>query len=195
MHILNYANCVVDIHLDQLSTSVSAYATSLPIAIGQSDRSTKQPIESSTGNAVNPADQDPTAIGSSLQRNTPSQDFRSAASTFDHFTQADQQVSLLFPNPDRRRKSIAALRTKTPTFSQGKLTAMSLDTRGRRLSLRNKTNASLETQMQDDDDDDEEEAIGPMIPPHILAASTYTDETEELFGEMPRSSGWRRTFE
>lgn len=73
---------------------------------------------------------------------------------------------------------------------------MSLDTRGRRLSSRSKADASLENQNQDDvDDDEDEEAIGPMVPPHILAASTYTDEAEELFGEMPRSSGWRRTFE
>lgn len=168
----------------------------MPIAIDHSERSNKQPVESSTENAVNPADQDPTAVGSSLQRNTPSQDFRSAASTFDHFTQADQQISLLFPNPDRRRKSIATIRTKTSTFSQGKITAMSLDTRGRRLSSRSKADASLENQNQDDvDDNEDEEAIGPMVPPHILAASTYTDEAEELFGEMPRSSGWRRTFE
>jgi len=33
----------------------------------------------------------------------------------------------------------------------------------------------------DNDDDDS----GPMIPPHILAAQTFIDETEELFGPVP----------
>lgn len=34
-----------------------------------------------------------------------------------------------------------------------------------------------------------------MIPPHVLAANTYNDETEELFGAVPRSGTWRKTFE
>lgn len=29
---------------------------------------------------------------------------------------------------------------------------------------------------------------GPMIPPHILAANTVTDETEAIFGSVPRQS-------
>lgn len=40
------------------------------------------------------------------------------------------------------------------------------------------------------DVDDDEDAGGPMIPPHVLAAKTYTDETEVLFGAVPRSAKW-----
>ncbi|RUP45107.1 hypothetical protein BC936DRAFT_148603, partial [Jimgerdemannia flammicorona] len=37
------------------------------------------------------------------------------------------------------------------------------------------------------DDDDEP---GPMVPPHVLVARTYTDETEKMFGAVPRSGKW-----
>ncbi|RUS20905.1 hypothetical protein BC937DRAFT_94080, partial [Endogone sp. FLAS-F59071] len=40
------------------------------------------------------------------------------------------------------------------------------------------------------DVDDDEDAGGPMVPPHVLAARTYTDETEVLFGAVPRSAKW-----
>ncbi|KAI7896659.1 uncharacterized protein EV154DRAFT_491772 [Mucor mucedo] len=40
------------------------------------------------------------------------------------------------------------------------------------------------THNNDDDRKDE----GPMIPPHLFAANTVTDETEAIFGSVPRNS-------
>lgn len=42
---------------------------------------------------------------------------------------------------------------------------------------------SLRHNQSDEEEDDDDS--GPMIPPHILAAQTYVDETEELFGTVP----------
>ncbi|KAI7883865.1 hypothetical protein K492DRAFT_205070 [Lichtheimia hyalospora FSU 10163] len=176
---------------DVLSTSVSAYATSVPIAISYEQHTPKFTQGSFNENAVNPADQDPTSIRSSVQKNTHlDQQHQQAKSlvSFDRFSLADQEASLLFPPHQQRRKSIAVTRTTHRPQLDG-LVGQSLDTRSRRMSLLRQDASS--THSASDDEDDK----GPMIPPHVLAANTYNDETEELFGAVPRSGTWRKTFE
>lgn len=180
--------------VDPLSTSVSAYATSVPIAISYEQHTPKFTQGSFNENAVNPADQDPTNVRSSVQKNTrldQQQQQQQAKSlvSFDRFSLADQEASLLFPPHQQRRKSIAVTRTTHRPQLDG-LVGQSLDTRSsRRMSLLRQDGSP--THSASDDEDDK----GPMIPPHVLAANTYNDETEELFGAVPRSGTWRKTFE
>lgn len=39
------------------------------------------------------------------------------------------------------------------------------------------------------------EVVGPMVPPHILAANTVTDEAEAVFGSVPRNNRHNRPIE
>lgn len=177
---------------EDLSTSVSAYATSVPIAISHGD-SRVDTGPTSEGNAVNPADRDPTKAESSLRQHdheTRTGNKRSSVADYDRFSLQDQEVSKLFPGYERRRQSIAVARAMSrPQLDS--LIGQSLDTR-RRYSSSARKNIS---QSVHEDWSDDEAGNGKMIPPHILAASTYTDETEELFGAVPRSGTWRKTFE
>lgn len=171
---------------------MSAYATSVPIAISYEQHTPKFTQGSFNENAVNPADQDPTNVRSSVQKNTRlDQQHQQAKSlvSFDRFSLADQEASMLFPPHQQRRKSIAVTRTTHRPQLDG-LVGQSLDTRSsRRMSLLRQDGSP--THSVSDDEDDK----GPMIPPHVLAANTYNDETEELFGAVPRSGTWRKTFE
>ncbi|KAI8149097.1 hypothetical protein BJV82DRAFT_574381 [Fennellomyces sp. T-0311] len=182
---------------DLLSTSVSAYATSVPIAISHSDINEAMK-ELPNENAVNPADQDPTKTGSSIQKNNAESSKEVPLSTskgviqYDQFSYADQEISKLFPQ-DRRRKSIASTGT-TPRPQLDSLVGQSLDTRRRiaRTPIMRNTDQQKLSYYETGSGDEHE---GPMVPPHILAANTYTDETEELFGAVPRSNTWRKTYD
>lgn len=201
---------------------MSAYATSVPIAISHGYQSW---VPREPEKTVNPAERDPTSINEELiQPPTSSErtEQRSPAVQassyvgYDHSSMSDQAVSRQFPLTERR-KSLAAtgmtFRTLTPLGTT--VIGGSLDTRGRMAPMASSRKSSIaggkerggsvgrpaETAGrrgslrpgQDSESDAEE---GPMVPPHILAASTYTDEAEELFGAIPRSSsGWRRQFE
>lgn len=192
MDVVNAKHDLTFFILDPLSTSVSAYATSVPIAISYEQHTPKFTQGSFNENAVNPADQDPTNVRSSVQKNTRlDQQHLQAKSlvSFDRFSLADQEASMLFPPHQQRRKSIAVTRTTHRPQLDG-LVGQSLDTRSsRRMSLLRQDGSP--THSVSDDEDDK----GPMIPPHVLAANTYNDETEELFGAVPRSGTWRKTFE
>ncbi|KAI9496912.1 hypothetical protein BDB00DRAFT_79056 [Zychaea mexicana] len=237
---------------DTLSTSVSAYATSMPIAISHNNDSSfsdamKTMANNEKSKAVNPADQDPTinnssatATSSSMQKNDAQQNNKeytiptgsslvSRTQAYDQFSLADQEASKLFPTAylERRRKSVAATGA-TPRPQLDSLIGQSLDTRQRRRSpsitataarnnhssYNNNNNTSSsnsfiastttdqylsrqqqQQQQHHESNSDDEHQVGPMVPPHILAASTYTDETEELFGAVPRSNTWRKTYD
>ncbi|KAI7849512.1 hypothetical protein BDC45DRAFT_275436 [Circinella umbellata] len=159
-------------------------------------------------NVVNPADQDPTttaSLSSSIQKNTAQNNDKEiitsspssqATKAYDQFSLADQEASKLFPGNERRRKSIAAVATinigTTPRPQLDSLVGRSLDTRRRPSALKNSFIAEHHYHHETNSEDEQE---GPMVPPHILAANTFTDETEELFGSVPRSNTWRKTYD
>ncbi|ORZ01246.1 hypothetical protein BCR43DRAFT_561533 [Syncephalastrum racemosum] len=210
---------------DNLSTSISAYATSVPIAISHGYQSW---VPQESEKPVNPAERDPTSINEELipnertEQKSPSLQASSYVG-YDHSSISDHAISRLFP-PTGRRKSVAAtgMTFRAPAPLETTIIGGSLDTRGKMSNAASGRKSSVvggrerggggaggvggvegtaETggrrgslrPGQDSESDAEE---GPMIPPHILAASTYTDEAEELFGAIPRSSsGWRRQFE
>ncbi|KAL9545622.1 hypothetical protein MBANPS3_007054 [Mucor bainieri] len=101
------------------------------------------------------------------------------------YAEADRRASLNFPPLDLKRNSIHhAVSTSRPkddhTQQQQHLS-----------SNKNK----IELELEEDDDDTEQGQDGPMIPPHILAAHTITDEAEALFGSVPRNSTRHRPLE
>ncbi|KAI9317075.1 hypothetical protein BX666DRAFT_2027172 [Dichotomocladium elegans] len=186
---------------DTLSTSVSAFATSMPIAIsyGQMPRSFGAPDES----ASKPADHTPSsstrrsdvaeinnANVSSAKNSTPNQ--AKSLVNFGQFSFVDQEASMLFP-PQRRRSIAVARAGSRPQLDSLPVIGRSLDTRSVRSRAKDNVGGGVVDDDNDDDDDDDRNA--PMIPPHVLAASTFNDETEELFGAVPRSNTWRMTFE
>ncbi|KAI9251930.1 hypothetical protein BDA99DRAFT_521552 [Phascolomyces articulosus] len=184
----------------------------MPIAISHNNEYINDAMKQMPNkNAVNPADQDPTTTSSSIQKNTPQDNKETALSTsssrdihnttttlttttttaYDQFSFADQEASKLFPVNERRRKSIAVTGA-TPRPQLDSLVGQSLDTRRRSSMARNSFIADPSRHHETNSEDEQE---GPMVPPHILAASTYTDETEELFGAVPRSNTWRKTYD
>ena len=80
----------------------------------------------------------------------------------------------------------------TPRPQLDSLVGRSLDTRRRPSALRNSFIAEHHYHLETNSEDEQE---GPMVPPHILAANTFADETEELFGSVPRSNTWRTTYD
>ncbi|KAI7905176.1 uncharacterized protein BX663DRAFT_484484 [Cokeromyces recurvatus] len=116
-------------------------------------------------------------LASSSFNNKTLQDKKSRKPSFIGFdyAEADRRTSLTFSSSqldDRRRKSV-------------------LHNQQQRQGL-NSTKNKLELELEENDDHIEE---GPMIPPHILAANTATNETEVLFGSVPHSSTRNRLLE
>lgn len=105
------------------------------------------------------------------------------------YAEADRRTSLKFPPLDfnRQRKSVHH------ALSTSHHTTMDNDTQPQKQHLSsNKNKIELELEEEDDTAQDHN---GPMIPPHILAANTVADETEALFGSVPRNSTRHRPLE
>ncbi|KAF7725162.1 hypothetical protein EC973_000414 [Apophysomyces ossiformis] len=180
-----------------MSQSVSMYATSLPIAIHQPERNLTPEAEE-TKNAIRPSDRDPT---DSTDNNKPSESRGSKIGSMNYdYSLVDREISQLFPQAERRRKSVAIGAMTGPQPQLFSLVGQSLDTRSSRirkkdLSLSHREAIDHLRKSADISDDDEDIENGQMVPPHILAARAYTDETEELFGAVPRSQAWQRTID
>ncbi|CAO3613807.1 unnamed protein product [Mucor fragilis] len=102
------------------------------------------------------------------------------------YAEADRRASLKFPPLDRTRQ-----RTSTHHVSTLHHTDDHTQQQQPHLSS-NKNKIELELE---EEDGSEQAQDGPMIPPHILAAHTVTDEAEALFGSVPRNSTRHRPLE
>ncbi|KAG0167356.1 hypothetical protein DFQ28_009682 [Apophysomyces sp. BC1034] len=193
----NRADSSADID-HEMGHSISMYATSLPIAISHPEHVMVTKAEE-TENAVRPSDRDPTKSTRSEKKITESPRATSSYVNYD-YSLADRETSQLFPQVERRRKSVAIGATRGPKPQLFSLVGESLDTRSARIRKKDLPATHREAVEQlrkfaEVSDDEEDEEHGQMVPPHILAARTYTDETEELFGAVPRSQMWQRTME
>ncbi|KAI8388889.1 uncharacterized protein BYT42DRAFT_561621 [Radiomyces spectabilis] len=173
--------------------NTSNYATSVPIAISYPD----QLPAMFEKNTVNPSDYDPTSV----YQKTP----QSARSINHGFSLIGEEGHLAYPSMDRRRKSIAAMslmpsarsfRSAVGGKSLDTKTLMTWEPESRREAVEKlRRTARNSRTFEDDADDSEDRDNGPMIPPHILAENTFNDETEALFGAVPRSSARHRAMD
>jgi hypothetical protein len=96
------------------------------------------------------------------------------------YAETDRRASSVFPPLNKEKKRIST------RLSSSYFESLNNDTR-RLSSSKNRIQLELEQ--------DEDVNHGPMIPPHIFAANTVTDETEALFGSIPRTSIRNRPVE
>jgi hypothetical protein len=148
------------------------FATSVPIAI-------THPTPASANTEMHPNNSVPYPLNSFMEENQfDKQNSRTRQTSFVGFdyAEADRETSSLFVPSDRyRRKSSSAISYKNKAHNY----------HTRYYSSGNKTGSVKFNNVNEEDEEDE---VGPMIPPHILAANTVTDETEAIFGSVPRNS-------
>ncbi|GAN03571.1 hypothetical protein MAM1_0043d03026 [Mucor ambiguus] len=158
-----------------------SFATSVPITIHHPPAF---PVKNKTED-MQTSVQKKHPSSSFIQRPTylnPARDRRPSFVGFD-YAEADRRASLNFPPLDLKRNSV---HHAMPTSYQ-----KDDHTQQQHLSS-NKNKIELELEEEDDTEQDQN---GPMIPPHILAAHAVADETEALFGSMPRNSTRHRPLE
>lgn len=106
------------------------------------------------------------------------------------YAEADRRASLKFPPLNLKRNSIHHHATMATTASSHPKEDHHTQQQQHLSSNKNKIELELE-----EEDGTEQDQDRPMIPPHILAAHTVADETEALFGSVPRNSTRHRPLE
>ncbi|CAO0799979.1 unnamed protein product [Mucor circinelloides] len=164
-----------------------SFATSVPITISHSPAFA---VKNKTENMQSSVQKHPSSyfIQQPTYLNPTTTDRKPSFMGFD-YAEADRRTSLKFPPLDfnRQRKSVHH------ALSTSHHTTMDNDTQPQKQHLSsNKNKIELELEEEDDTAQDHN---GPMIPPHILAANTVADETEALFGSVPRNSTRHRPLE
>jgi hypothetical protein len=108
------------------------------------------------------------------------------------YAEADRRASSQLPPLDfsssKRRSSIPSFTGDSKISSNNTIFSHHHSSSSNKNKIHHHHKSSVLTE-------EDEEVQGLMIPPHILAANTITDETEALFGSVPRNNIRNRPIE
>lgn len=162
------------------------FATSVPIAVGHLTPPALLSAKNETGNSSDSKNnmQPSSSFIEPIYLKARQQQGRKPSFIGFDYAEADRRASsqfssLEFNNGRRKSTAIHDVNKVNRNYTQNHHNPA-------RRSTQNKI--QIENLVFNDNDEEEEQDNGLMIPPHILAANTVTDETEALFGSVPRNS-------